>query len=175
MKTLQAYSLVSLRTRSGAYDIHNRVQICTQEFLPVCDDDKRWELIFLSRLAREQPNGEWESWAKCELLLPHVETVLVREPESEEAIGLWARLLTNAAWYPWKQGRYKAAENMLGKANTAKERVPGVDDEYSVISFGLLAQVYRAQGRYEEAETYNREAAALRTQVLGTEFLLFNE
>ncbi|KAI4940873.1 hypothetical protein J4E91_011130 [Alternaria rosae] len=167
LDTLRAYSLVSMTAGSDAWEMHALVQFCTRVWLSSCSDARQWEQRFVALMAQELPNGEHENWAKCQQLLPHVEPLFSTQPASEEALEAWAQVLTNTAWYLWKQGRYSVAQQIAAKAVAAREKALGREDYQTLTSVVVLALVVKAQGRYGEAETLNRRALEGREEKLG--------
>jgi tetratricopeptide (TPR) repeat protein len=166
LDTLQAYSLVSITT-DNACEMHALVQFCTRVWLSSFGDAAQWEQKFVALMAQELPSGEYENWAKCQQLLPHVESLFKNEPAGDEALKAWAQVLSNAAWYLWMQGRYSTVQQIAAKALAAREDVLGLDAYQTVKSVVVLAVVLQAQGKYEEAETLSRRALEGREKELG--------
>jgi tetratricopeptide (TPR) repeat protein len=158
LDTLQAYSLVSMTADNNACEMHALVQFCTRVWLSSFSDGEQWEQRFLILMAQELPSGEYKNWAKCQQLLPHVKPVFESKPAAEEALKAWAQVLTNAAWYLWKQASYNTAQQIAAKALAARERVLGLDADQTLRSVMVLALVLQYQGKYEEAEKLNRRA-----------------
>ncbi|KAF1812000.1 hypothetical protein P152DRAFT_507770 [Eremomyces bilateralis CBS 781.70] len=156
--TLQAYSLVSATTETDVCEMHALVQFCTRIWLSSFSDAEWWKQQFVQLMARELPNGEFKNWAKCQQLLPHVESLYGAEPVTEKFLKDWAKILTNSAWYMWMTGRYKIAHDIAIKALNAGERANGQDDQLTLISVTVLALVLQSQGKYSEAEKLNRRA-----------------
>ncbi|KAF2181718.1 hypothetical protein K469DRAFT_256016 [Zopfia rhizophila CBS 207.26] len=107
-------------------------------------------------MAREFPAGRFENWTKCQTLLPHIESVLQCEPPDKDLLREWTEVVSNAAWYMWTKGSYKAAESMAMKAVRTRERIEGRDDPRTLTSITILALVLQYQGKYEPAEEMNR-------------------
>jgi tetratricopeptide (TPR) repeat protein len=156
LDTLRAYSLVTVTTDSNTCEMHALVQFCTRAWLSSFSDAERWRRKFLWLMAREFPTGEFESWAKCQRLLPHVEPMFESEPADEESQRNWAEVLTNAAWYMSMKGSYKAAHDVIAKAVINRERTLGHDNVDTLTSVTVLVSVLRRQGKYDEAEKISR-------------------
>jgi tetratricopeptide (TPR) repeat protein len=167
LDTLQAYSLITVMADNGMCKIYALVQFCTRVWLSSFSDVERWKQKFIRLMAREFPTGQFENWAKCQQLLPYIESLYNREPTGEESVSEWAHVLTNAAWYMWTRGIYAAAQDAAAKVITVRERVVGQDDKLMLISVSLLALVLRDQGKYDEAEKLNRRALEGREKELG--------
>ncbi|OAK96859.1 hypothetical protein IQ06DRAFT_47717 [Phaeosphaeriaceae sp. SRC1lsM3a] len=166
LDTLQAYSLVSITT-DNACEMHALVQFCTRVWLSSFGDAAEWEQRFVVLMAQELPSGEYENWARCQQLLPHVEPLFKSELGGEEALKAWAQVLTNAAWYLWRQGNYSTAQAVAAKAVRAREHVLGMNNAQTLTSVTVLALVLRYQGKYEDAEKLNWRALAGYEKELG--------
>jgi tetratricopeptide (TPR) repeat protein len=169
LDTLRAYSLVTAAADNGICEMHQLVQFCTKVWLSSFDEVERWRRKFYTLMAREFPDGSFKNWVKCQVLLPHVESILEREPADEGLLGDWAQVLSNTAWYMWIKGNYKTAESMAVKAITTRERIKGRDDLRTLTSISILAVVLQHQGKYEAAEEMDRRALEGREKVLGKE------
>ena len=167
LDTLQAYSLVSMTADSDTCEMHALVQFCTRVWLSSCSNVGQWERHFVELMAQELPNGDYENWAKCQQLLPHVEPLFSTQPASEEALKAWAQVLYNVAWYLSKMGNYSAAHQLAAKAVAANEKAWGREDPKTMASIDILAAVLRFQGKYEEAETLHQRALEGQEKKLG--------
>jgi hypothetical protein len=92
-------------------------------------------------MAQELPSGEYENWAKCQQLLPHVEPLFESEPAAGETLKAWAHVLTNAAWYLCVQGNYSAAQPIAAKALAARDRTLEPNSQHILVSVDVLALV----------------------------------
>jgi tetratricopeptide (TPR) repeat protein len=155
LDTLQAYSLITA-TNNDVCEMHALVQFCTRAWLSSFGDVERWKQEFLGLMEMEFPTGRFENWAKCQQLLPHVQSLYDSEPAGDKSLKEWAQLLTNAAWYMWKKGNYRVAQDLAAKAAVARERTLGQDDRRTLTTITILASVLWNQGKYDEAETLNR-------------------
>jgi tetratricopeptide (TPR) repeat protein len=158
LDTLQAYSLVSMTADSDTCEMHALVQFCTRVWLSSCSNVGQWERHFVELMAQELPNGDYENWAKCQQLLPHVEPLFSTQPASEEALKAWAQVLYNVVWYLSKIGNYSVSHQLAAKAVAANEKAWGREDLKTMASIEILALVLHGQGKYSEAETLTRRA-----------------
>ncbi|KAF2188819.1 hypothetical protein K469DRAFT_702535 [Zopfia rhizophila CBS 207.26] len=156
--TLQAYSLIAVTADNDVCEMHALVQFCTQVWLSSSGDAWRWRQKFVELVAQEFPTGQFENWAKCQRLLPHIASLYDVEPTTDDCLKDWAQILSNAAWYMWMMGSYKAAQDVATKALRASERMLGKDNQITLISASILVLVLQAQGKYSEAEKLNRRA-----------------
>ncbi|KAF2177822.1 TPR-like protein [Zopfia rhizophila CBS 207.26] len=156
--TLLAFSLIAVTADNDICEMHGLVQFCTQVWLSSSGDGWRWRQKFVKLVAQEFPTGQFENWGKCQRLLPHIESLYDAEPTSDDYLKDWAQILTNAAWYMWMMGKYKAAQGVATKALAAREQVLGKDNQMTLTSVVVLAGVLQDQGKYSEAEKLHRRA-----------------
>ncbi|KAI8710369.1 hypothetical protein NCS52_01581900 [Fusarium sp. LHS14.1] len=169
LDVLRGYSLVSVTAAQDVCEVHSLVQFCTRAWISMVDDAERWRQVFLRSMSRHFPSGAFETWPTCQLLLPHIESVLEDKPPDED-LQNWARLLTNCAWYMLTTGNYTAAEKLSGKAVETSTKVLGEEHPDTLTSMANLASTFRNQGRWEEAEEL-QERVETRKRVLGEEHL----
>jgi len=76
---------------------------------------------------------------------------------------LYAHALNDLAWgYYYKQKKYDTAETMLLRAKNIYETNPSKRENYLTMVYTNLGEVYRVQGRIQEAEEYEKKADANR-------------
>ncbi|KAH8651688.1 hypothetical protein BGZ61DRAFT_406278 [Ilyonectria robusta] len=169
LETLRGYSLVAVTADREIFEMHALVQFCTRVWLSSFGDMQQWEREFLKVMSDQYPFGEYDNWAECQRLDPHIEAIVKEEPGDSKDVLKWARLLTNAGLYRWMKGRYEEAEEMDRRALGTRERVLGREHPHTLASVSNLASVLRRQGKYEEAEQMNRRALEWYEKVLGRE------
>jgi Tfp pilus assembly protein PilF len=112
-------------------------------------------------VAQQRPRGEFENWAQCELLLPHVQFLYEKRScfhSTVELLQAWGQILTNTAWYLWRRGNYQEAQDIIVEALALRQSVLGPDNEHTLITLEILAGVLMSQCKYKEAEEVNRHA-----------------
>ena len=67
----------------------------------------------------------------------------------------------------YQEGRYPEASGPAGEALSLAERLFGPEHPDTAMSLNNLAELYRAQGRYGDAEPLHRRALAIREEALG--------
>ncbi|KAK2599970.1 hypothetical protein QQS21_005272 [Conoideocrella luteorostrata] len=152
MDVLLAYSLINTPAEPQVYEMHSLVQICTRSWLSELGHITRWENIFVRVASEHFPSGDFETWHECQMLLPHIETTLKRQPDNEADILNWGLLLTNVTYYMLKKGDYNNAEVIAQKSVEVRKRLLGLEDPSTLESMANLAATYWNQGRWEEAE-----------------------
>ncbi|KAK6714820.1 hypothetical protein SNK04_005751 [Fusarium graminearum] len=168
LDVLRGYSLVSVTAAQGVFEVHSLVQFCTRAWISMGDDAERWKRVFLWSISRHFPSGTFETWRTCQLLLPHIESLLEEKPSDEE-LQNWTCLLTNCALYMWTTGNFGAAEILGRKAVETRIEVLGEEHPDTLISIGNLASTFWNQGRWKEAEELNVGVIEMRKRVLGEE------
>ncbi|KAH8661168.1 hypothetical protein BGZ61DRAFT_485518 [Ilyonectria robusta] len=166
LDVLCGYSLVSVTATRDVCEMHSLVQFCTRAWLSMVDDAERWRQVFLWAMSRHFPSGAFETWPTCQMLLPHIESMLEEEPPNED-LQKWALLLTNCARYMFTIGNYRAARKLGDKAVKTRASVLGEEHPDTLSSMNNLALTYRNQGRWKEAEELQVRVMETRANVLG--------
>ncbi|KAH7111546.1 hypothetical protein EDB81DRAFT_355668 [Dactylonectria macrodidyma] len=168
LDVLRGYSLVSVTATRDVCEMHSLVQFCTRAWLSVVDDAERWRQVFLWAMSRHFPRGAFETWPTCQMLLPHIESIVEEEPPEKDLVQ-WAYLLTNCARYLVATGSYKAAEKLGKKAVKIMANVLGEEHPSTLTSMGNLASTYWNQGRWKEAEELQVRVMETTKNILGEE------
>ncbi|KAJ4176011.1 hypothetical protein NW767_015588, partial [Fusarium falciforme] len=168
LDVLRGYSLVSVTAAQDIFEVHSLVQFCTRAWISIVDDAERWRQVFLRSISRHFPSGAFETWPTCQLLLPHIESLLEEKPPDEE-LRNWAGLLTNCAWYMLTIGNYRAAEKLGGKAVETRTKLLGEEHPDTLSSMNNLALIFSGKGRWKEAEELLVGVIETRKRVLGEE------
>ncbi|CAI7622745.1 unnamed protein product [Penicillium pancosmium] len=155
------YSLVRLEMSEGLYDMHRLVQLSVRAWLDIDQQLHSWQAKSRVIMAREFPDGNYESWTQCRSLLAHAKSVLqsLRDVDDEDRLHA-ATLLANCGWFLHLQGGYKEAEAMYRRALEAREKVLSREHPDMLTSVSNLGNVLDRQGKYEEAEVMRRRALA---------------
>ncbi|KAF4469884.1 Kinesin light chain [Fusarium albosuccineum] len=168
---LCGYSLVSMTAAQDVCEVHSLVQFCTRAWISMVDDTEQWKWVFLRSMSRHFPRGgAFETWPTCQLLLPHVESLLEEKPP-DEGLQNWACLLTNCALYMLTIGNYTAAEKLGRKAVETRTKVLGEEHPDTLTSMTNLASTFRDQGRWKESEELDVGVIETKKRVLGEEHL----
>ncbi|KAI8674483.1 hypothetical protein NCS57_00346200 [Fusarium keratoplasticum] len=167
LDVLRGYSLVSVTAAQDVCEVHSLVQFCTRAWISM-DDAERWRQVFLRSMSRHFPSGAFETWPTCQLLLPHIESVLEEKPPDED-LQNWACLLTSCAYYMLTVGNYTAAEKLGRKAVEIRAKVLGEEHPSTLASMANLASTFWNQGRWKEAEELEAQELEICSRVLGEE------
>jgi len=120
---LRSFQLIKVNTRGDVFEMHQLVQFAIRMWLRSSGNENRWWETFLSALSKEFPVADHSNWSKCQMLFPHVEALIEREPEDRVALKNWSIILANAAWYALTQGLYSQAGDMARKSKAGQEKV----------------------------------------------------
>ncbi|CAH0028566.1 unnamed protein product [Clonostachys rhizophaga] len=168
LDVLRGYSLVSTTAKGGVCEMHSLVQFCTRVWLSQVNNTEQWKRVFLLAMAKHFPSGVYETWPICQMLLPHVESILDEGPP-EENQQQWTHLLTKCAWYLLVTGNYIAAEDLNEKATERRAIIFGEEHSDTLTSMSNLALTYTHQGRLKEAEELGVRVMKTRKAVLREE------
>ncbi len=162
---LGAYSLIRREARSKTLSIHRLVQAVLRDAMDR-NFSQQWANQAIQAVNQVFPDGEFDTWRRCERLLPHalacVRLIEQEQIASQEA----ARLLNQIGTYLMNRGRYAEAEPILQRTFAMCERVLGAVHPLTASSLGNLAALYQEQGKYDQAESLAQQALARLEQVL---------
>lgn len=114
-----------------------------------------------------QVSGEYENWAICRRLFPHVKAALSQQPGSQESLREWATLLYKGAWYASQSGILADARDMALKSRKQRVRLLGEEHEDALDSTAILARAWSLEGRWEKAERLEVQVMEIREKKFG--------
>jgi tetratricopeptide (TPR) repeat protein len=181
--TLVAYSLVSIAndTEPESYSIHRLVQTFTLYWLvkhrKTAD---RWADKALKCLIREFPAKEYDDWNKSAELLPHALSFIDLRPSPSLSPSCLGNLLITSSNYLRIRAQYTFATKYINLAIEILEKGPGGSEMAILYAKRSLARIYRATGRFQEAESllcvavgnYRNAFSAVNAETLSTVALL---
>ncbi|KAF9766796.1 hypothetical protein IL306_000734 [Fusarium sp. DS 682] len=148
---LRGYSLVSVTATGDTCEMHALVQFCTRVWISAAGNEEQWRQLFLRSMSIHFPDGAFETWPTCQILLPHIEPTFEEEPPTEGLLD-WACLLTNCAYYMLTIGKYGVAEDLSKMAVNTRTKKLGEEHPDTLTSMANLASTYWNQGRWKKAE-----------------------
>ena len=164
---LRGYSLISVAAGGDTLEMHALVQLCIREWVS-SEEMEHWKRTFLATMAIGFPSGGYETWSTCQMLYPHVESVLnTKGPENPAALPDWSCLLDKVADYMHKVGNYKTAEGLLRSAADVTRTLRGNEHPDTIERLITLRETLAAQGRYKEAEIVSKEVVQIQEKVSG--------
>src|SRR5947209_8374614 len=84
MAPLINFSLITAELGGEFFEMHRLVQIATRRWLESDGKILEWKGKAIKKIAECFPNGEYESWTTCGVLLPHAEEVINFDLMEEE-------------------------------------------------------------------------------------------
>ncbi|GKZ63423.1 hypothetical protein AnigIFM49718_011831 [Aspergillus niger] len=165
--TLRQYSFISASQDNGILTMHRLVQLAARSWLKSQGQLEQWNRQFISILCRQFPTGEYQNWERCRLLFPHVRSAMSQQPDSDDLLIQWAKLLYRGAWYAAESGNIVAEIEMASKSRKQRKRILGIDDEDTLASTLMLADAYSREGHWKKAEQLQVQVMETRKIKLG--------
>jgi len=169
IQKLRNYSFISVNKDGKTFEMHSLVQLATQKWLRAHGQLERWKQQFIRNLCEEFPNGEHETWGRCQALFPHVESAAEQQPRETSFLVEWATLLYYAARYSWKMGNFDDAEKLALKSMRARTKLFSQEHEDTLNSMEIVGLAYNLGGEWEKAAGIRSEVMGTRRRVLGAE------
>ncbi len=169
MAPLINFSLVTAELGGEFFEMHRLVQIATRRWLESDGKTQEWKRKATRRMAERFPNGEYENWTTCEVLLPHAEEIIDLDLVEEGTQLQRATVLYNTAWYISARGNYDLATRRYEQSLRIRRRYLDGDDRQVLASIADLASTYWNQGRWKEAEELEVQVMETSLRVLGAE------
>ena len=149
--TLLAFSLIRSEDNGAGYGLHRLVQLATQKWLEIQNTSSKWQEKALVVVADAFPNSSFETWTKCESLLPHAQKVLQYEFAGETS-PKYSMLLYKVADFDYEQARYQKACSGFLAVIAIEKKVYGTDHPFTLLNMAKLGKTFCELGRYNEAE-----------------------
>lgn len=168
LDVLRSYSLVYVTAKRDIFELHATVQACTRAWTSSSGKLPQLKSLFIYSMRDNFSPHEFENWATCQVLLPHLESVTREEPQMDD-VEPWAKLLYQYARYMIHTGKYKAAEEISEKAIVAALPILGEDHVTMQRCLSELASAYRRQDKLDEAESIQLQLVQNSKKIWGEE------
>ncbi|KAJ5202881.1 hypothetical protein N7449_004960 [Penicillium cf. viridicatum] len=169
INTLKDYSFIAISESSMMFTMHRLVQLTVRTWLKAYGQDEERKERFIRNLHAEFPTGEYENWERCRSLFPHVKSAISNRPKSTDSLRNWAGLLYRGAWYAQECGNMSDSREMAYMSRKERMKISGAEDEDTLNSTAMLAEAYRLEGRWEEAEKLEVQVVETRKTKLGVD------
>jgi tetratricopeptide (TPR) repeat protein len=166
--TLQAFSLVASEKGGENFNVHRLVHVSTQRWLELHGETAKWREAALKVLSLVFPMGDYENWATCKALSPHVQ-IVTRYAFAADLNVTLAKLLYYASNFAKSQGQYNFAYEMGLDALSIFKKELGSEHPDTRTGMYSPASALKHQGKYEEAEEMYRQVLELDQKALGLE------
>ncbi|KAH8723847.1 P-loop containing nucleoside triphosphate hydrolase protein [Phaeosphaeriaceae sp. PMI808] len=167
IETLRNFRFISANADGATFEMHRLVQLAMRKWLTTNGSLEEWKQKFIRILNRAFPTGEYENWATCQPLFPHVISAAALKPIRESSLLKWARLLNHAAWYARQIGNTADAATLAEQSMEVRKKVLGLKDKDTLISMSHLALTYSDQGRWDTAEELQVQVLEIYKRKLG--------
>ena len=138
--------------------MHRLVQLSIRKWLEANKQLNKWIKESIRVLIAAFPSGDYETWADCQVLLPHAREVISHITGNAEDLLNQAKIAFSTGRYLYLRGQYKTAEEVVRTSVKAGEKVLGPEHLFTLASVNILGSVLERQGKYEEAEATHRRA-----------------
>ena len=165
---LRVWSLIMVQAQDKL-EMHRLIQIAMRKWLELNDELEGWQEKYVRTMEDAFPDGRYKNWPQCQILFPHVETMLRYRIKHSSSLELWAMVLFRASCYANEQGWLSKAEEMAQASLQARKMISGEDHPDALSSMINLASVYRNKGRWAEAEALEVRVLEKRRQILSEE------
>jgi hypothetical protein len=166
---LRNYSFISISADTTTFEMHRLVQLSMRNWLEANKQLNKWTKESIRVLTAAFPSGDYETWADCQVLLPHAREVISYVTGDAEDMLNQAKIAFSTGWYLYLRGEYKSAEKIVRMSVEAREKVLGPEHPDTLTSVSDLGSVLESQGKYEEAEAMHRRDLEGSEKVLGPE------
>ena len=149
---LLSFSLVRAEIGKRSFEMHRLVQLSMRSWLEADEQLSKWIKESIRVLTAAFPSGDYETWADCQVLLPHAREAISHVTGDEEDVLNQAKIAFSTGWYLYLRGEYKTAEKVVRMSVKTREKVLGPEHPSTLVSVNNLGSVLERQGKYEEAE-----------------------
>lgn len=167
--TLRDFSFISINRDGTLFTMHRLVQLTVRVWLKADRQLERWKEQFIMTLWQRFPTGEYENWAQCQSLFPHMKSAMSQKPEPQDILEKLATLLSNGAWYAQDIGNFIESQDMASESRKQRSLIFGSDSEKTLNSSAMLAEAYRLDGQRGEAEKLHAQVMEIRKTKLGAD------
>jgi transcriptional regulator with XRE-family HTH domain/tetratricopeptide (TPR) repeat protein len=167
---LRKYSLIQTDIRNNIIFVHPLVQLAIRETL-----DKETQRVWVKRTIAVANSAfplvkvaTWQqTWSKCQRYFPQVEVCLVLADQWEISNDDVVQLFYKAGRYLEARTQISDAEIYYKRAIILNELLYGKEHKTTPWYLSSLADLYRQQERYSEAESLYREALSIQKRIAG--------
>jgi tetratricopeptide (TPR) repeat protein/DNA-binding transcriptional regulator YiaG len=163
---LRKYSLIQRNPNTKTLTIHRLVQAVIQDGIPE-SEKKRWAERVIKAVNAVFPNVEFGTWSRCERYLVHALACAQWIDQLSMNFAESARLLDLAGRYSKERALYVQAEQLCNQSLNIRRKILETGHPDVVQSLSSLAELYFAQGKYQEAEHVTGEALRICEQAPG--------
>jgi hypothetical protein len=151
-KEVLRFSLLQRGADERTLTLHRLVQVVLRESLSV-EIQQQWMHRAVQAVVAAYPESpDFTHWSSLERLLPHVLTCAIWIKQMQNASSEASHLLNQTGCYLFDRARYAESEALIRHALAINEQQLGTKHPNTAKSLNNLAELYRVQGKYAEAE-----------------------
>lgn len=166
LAALRRFSLIERQGETQMLSVHRLVQAVLRDELPA--DEQRARAERVARLVnRAFPEVKYETWARCQVLLPHALACADHLEQWQLAFVEAARLLSQAGRYLYERCQYREALPLLKVGLAMRETLLGPDHLDVATSLNYLGEFFYRQAQYPATLPLFQRVLAIREQALG--------
>jgi transcriptional regulator with XRE-family HTH domain/tetratricopeptide (TPR) repeat protein len=169
MEALRSYSLIRRNPSTKIVFIHRLVQEVLRDSMDM-KEQRQWAERVVRTLHRVFPDPEKiEAWPLCQRYLPQAQACV--NLINRWGLKIWegTQLLNQVGYYlQHAHALYSEAEALYALALSIDILTFGPEHPKVSLLLNNLAEIYRIQGKYSQAEPLYHQSLALRAQHLGT-------
>jgi tetratricopeptide (TPR) repeat protein len=152
IELLIAFSLVRAETNGQFFEMHRLVQLATRRWLQSNNSIQEWKSNAIARMANNFPDGKYENWKICAMLLPHAKEVIAYQTADRESSLQRADVLGNVGWYEAAVGHHDISTRLREQALSIELQYLNKDDIQIGISMANLGLAYQRLRQWKKAE-----------------------
>jgi tetratricopeptide (TPR) repeat protein/DNA-binding XRE family transcriptional regulator len=166
LEVLRMYSLVRRNPDTKTLVIHRLVQAVLKESMDE-QMQRQWAERAVCAVNAAFPEGQFESWNRCQECLPHVLACAQAIEQYDILLADAALLLQRAGAHAQDRAQYKSAELLLQQSIPICRQVWGFESPQTVQSLNYLGETYFEQGMYEQAEPVLQQTLDIHQHLFG--------
>ncbi|MCJ1436483.1 hypothetical protein MMC27_005862 [Xylographa pallens] len=152
LRVLTAYAFITVGAQTDTFNVHRLVQLAMYKKLSLLGLERKWAVHALALLSQEFPDGDYESWAMCGILLPHATKILRLGLHGPAEATLVGALQCKMSWYFLTKGAFEQADILSQRALVNTGLAPGAKQEEVLVVKSKRILVLQKLAKYDEAE-----------------------
>ena len=152
LRVLTAYAFITVGAQTDTFNVHRLVQLAMYKRLSLLGLERKWAVHALALLSQEFPDGSYESWAMCGILLPHATKILRLGLYGPAEASLISALQSKMSWYFLTRGAFEQANILSQRALVNRGLDLGAKPEEVLAVKSKRIMVLQKLAKYDEAE-----------------------
>ena len=168
IQTLCSYEFISTTGDGTIFEMHRLVQLATRRWLEMQGQLERWKAQSVYNLDFFMPSRQFENWARCQVLFPHIKCIAKLQLQESSAFLQRSWLILKAAQYANDKGSSTDAEALARLCiETKLEELGKYGVSVLLHSYNILTLAIKSTGRYQDAERLEQQVLETVREDLG--------